>query len=376
MENDIDQIPQEGIIAGTPEVDKATEEIASEATPTDTETTETPGETPKETEATVETTEETAEGETTPAEGSEHVVVDLEPTKSEETSTGKTSGLDLSEIAGGKYKTAEELNSYLEGLENKDTTPTEEREGPFYNELSEAFNNYVSRGGDPAQFMQLQGTDVNNLGDLEAMKLDLMWNKGFSEQDAKAHLDYKYKQDAEKHDEDEVKAGKFELQSDAAAARDGLKSFQHENKIPERENHREAFQQEQMERMNPWFPHIDKAIESVTNNGILIPIGSSNKGLKYKAEVTDEIRTRFEDAIFNYGDGPPSTEEAKEVLVALCEAHYRPDINKVLVDKVRSNSDKDWFEKTHNPSAKETGDPVEGVPEAGKSIEDQVGGFF
>lgn len=364
------------------EVGELVEEAQAEATQEDNEqqdeTSEQPvASTETEESATEETTEETTDGEAT--QGDIFDVVDLaqdDANTEVETSSQETSNT-YEEILDGSFKDSGEVNEYVSGLEREIAELKEGRaeEGTFVNDLTKSFNDYIAGGGTPELFMKVQGTNVKELDPQSAMELNLMWNNDLSAKDAKAYIQSKYKLDPEKYDEDEVRMGNMAMQIDSKEAVKQLESYQHENALPEKSTQDAEIEQKNMDRMNEWFAPIDDAAKNVRENGIVIPIGKGGKGLNFKPDISQDMMESFENLIYQSGSDNPTVEEAQEQLEALIHLANKDTIYQAIAENSRSMTDEQWFNKVHNPSAKDKGDAPSHAPQEGQSVEDQIANF-
>ncbi len=159
---------------------QATEEVqTSEVTETTAQTQETSSETQEEGEKQETETDETKEQETVASEGSRIIDVIPEETNKEEESSTENSELDnaslnFGEILEGEFESEEDLGEYITSLHSKVEELEKVQQPEFANEAVQKLNEYVSNGGTVADFMRVQGANVDEMSPVEKLSTALV----------------------------------------------------------------------------------------------------------------------------------------------------------------------------------------------------------
>jgi len=288
------------------------------------------------------------------------------------------------EILSGEFEDEEDLQSYVEDLESDREELEKLRESgqkpKFANDLVEKLNDYVENGGKAENFMRVQGVNVDNMNAVDRLTTEIMWNNpDFSKEDAIRYLERKFPDSLD--DEGELDPNDPVLRADGNKAATEIKKIQAEDITPERkgdgktqeewekeyldnnQKETEIHEEEEEERMLEWFPNVDKAIEKVQDEGILIPIGETGKGFRFKVEADDDylgqIKDRVENSLKDIGlsvkDNPKMADSLLKSSIILDKL---PEIVKSFGTKVENFKDEEWFQKMNNPSAIKRGDVV------------------
>lgn len=292
----------------------------------------------------------------------------------EESKEEQITQVKFSEILGGEFDSEEDLTGYIETLQTT-ITELESKKPTFANEFVEKLNEYVLNGGKASDFVKVQGIDVAKMNPFEILTTELLWtNPGLSEAKAKEYLMKKY-QDAVDQDGN-INMDDATISVHSVQAAKSLKEIQAKDNqlevkgISEAEwkskqkaemlSTQEEIIKQNTSRMTEWFEPIDKAVDDIVKNGIVMPINET-KGFKF-AYTKDEAYTkslvsRVDKALYDAGTSVKENPAyAKQMVEMLFKMDNFDDMAKAYGNKMANSKNKEWFEKTTNPSALKRGD--------------------
>jgi hypothetical protein len=361
--------------------DESTEESTGvEASEESTEQTE--GETPE----AGETTEDESTEESTEEESSDSDIVDLNnddtqaSTEEESSESTEPTGTNFGEILGGQFEDEEDLTNHLieqdqriEELEKAQKTPE------FANDYVKRMNEHVLAGGSAQQFAKVQGIDVDNMGTVDLLATELMWNNPeLSRKDAEAYLERKF---PDSLDEDgNLDPNDVTLKVDATKAAKAIKEIQAEDTlIPQggmteeewnekqeaklQEDHK-AYEEETAKRMEAWMQPVEDEMANLEKNGVVIPL-TDDKGFKfafdgdeaYKNQLIERVDRTLMDMGTSYKENPKA---AKQLMEMFFKNDRFNEIVKAASIKGANSANEEWFKKVHNPSVLQKGDQPTG----------------
>lgn len=372
------------------------EEQGFETSPEESTSAETPTNEEGQTSSETQDAESGAEGSVVDGEGGENptqeagesetrssfIDMNSEEEQSSEEVTSESSNeaqFDVSEMFGQDFETIDDvvaykadLESYIDELEGK--TPE------FANEFVQKMNEYVLNGGDPAYFAKVNSVNIEDLSPMDALKLDLQWQHNISDAEAQAFINKKYANDDYDEDDGEINPSAVQLKIDATNAKKNLKERQADNTLVEQqpsglsEEEWSAKQQESFDEQKAaddfrmwderegWAPEVDKAMDSLKNNGLMIDLGNG-KAFSYTYGKDDtyseSLITKVDQALYDSGTSRSDNPElAKSIAENIFFLENRAEILKSFGDEIRSMKDEEYHRAMNNPSSVKRGDPI------------------
>jgi len=313
----------------------------------------------------VETTEQTAQTETvaaSEADNSSEPTTETavqesteQPVVNEPAPAVDTFAQTLAEKTGGKFNSWDEIEQALQPAQ-----PTE------MDERLMQLNEYLGKGGSFEDFVVSQTTDYNELTDIELVAEQMLLdNPDLSEEDVNFLLENKYKLDADKYEETDVRLAQIQLKQDANAAMQKLSEFQQQYSLPinqeqvDYQKELEARQQEQQQvaaaQREKWLQDVDKSIPNFQN--MSFKIGDE----EVSHTVTDEQRSNIKNlnsdlnSFFNkyvQKDGTTNFQLLNEDRYKL---EYFDDILRTAVTQAKSKGTEAIVDKIKNPSTTVSG---------------------
>lgn len=272
----------------------------------------------------------------------------------------------------------EELESYKEG---------EGKEPEFANDFVKSLNDHVKNGGDPVKFAQIQSMDVDNMDPKDAIKRNMEWNNpDLTEEEIEAKINYEYGVSEDEDDENTKAYKSANLKEQGRSAKEQLKKLQTDASVPESAQHNKGqdpqelfdqqvqeFQEKDQQRVQAWE---QKEQELVSNfDGIELPIDKNGNTFKFTADKDSlsAAQETFEEMVKN--DPSLTVEEqgdqAQEMMKKIFVAQNFDSISQAIAEKVRSEKDREHFEKTNHPgNPNDQQKPTEG--QQGPSVMDII----
>jgi hypothetical protein len=308
----------------------------------------------------VETTEQTAQTETvaaSEADNSSEPTTETavqesteQPVVNEPAPAVDTFAQTLAEKTGGKYNSWDEIEQALQPAQ-----PTE------MDEKLMQLNDYLNKGGSFEDFVVSQTTDYNELNEIELVAEQMLLdNPDLSEEDVSFLLENKYKLDADKYEETDVRLAKIQLKQDANAAKQKLSDFQKKYSLPvnqeqvDYKKELEARQQQQQEaaavQREKWLGDVDKTIPSFQK--MSFKIGDE----EVSHTVTDEQRGNIKNlnsdlnTFFNKYVEKDGTTNFQLLHEDRYKLEYFDDILRSAVTQARSKGTEAIVDKIKNPS--------------------------
>lgn len=384
---------------GQVEVQESTEQQAPEETQTTeaTEATEETQESSSETQEQGETetteAEETTEETTEASEGSK--IIDLiseeESTEEQETtdsSENQEQSTNFSEMLNGEFKNEEDLGNYLESQNALIEELRQANEPEFANETVQKLNEYVMNGGTAADFMKVQGVNVDTMSPVDTLVTELKWNNpNLTESQAREHIQDKYGLDDGDDGSSNTSAviasneagSKIRsLQADDSPVQSAGMSEEEWNekfsKSQEAEN--EALMQQDDARMSDWQTPINNTINNLKEKGIVVNIGNG-KGFQYDFNADEtyvkSLVDQAEQALFMSGT---TVKDSPELAKQMIEMQFKNDnfdeIIKAYGHQVANSKNEEWFKQTHNPSVVSRGNAAPKETNALPSAEEEM----
>jgi len=182
----------------------------------------------------------------------------------------------LAEKTEGKYKTYDDI---------KDALSSKESSSDFANEQMEKLNDYVSKGGDIAEYLRTQTADYDEMDELNIVKSHMKFkNQDLEGNDIDLLFDSEYKLDEDKYTEDEIRLSKIKLKRDAKAFKRELKTNQTKSSTPSSYRQQEADKAKLEENARLWNDKIDKSLNDFKS----ISFDINDKGEKFDFSLSEE----------------------------------------------------------------------------------------
>lgn len=324
------------------------------------------------------------EGET--PEGHQQEPTSEEPNAEERVSADEEYNRLIGEMSNGLYNSvddlrnnevfqkAQEYDDVVEELQSlrDQLNEVESREPEFVNDFIKNLNEYVKSGGNPEEYVKIQGVNVEEMDPIDVLKTQMKWdNPDLSDEDVSLLLNEKYKLDEDSFTEEEMRLGKVQMKIDSKQAREKLREHQHDMSVPSSGQSEEEIQEANDLRMAEW----DDAIVDLTEEfeSISIPV---NNDLTLNYKVSPEEKEALENEVYEIieltgmnMDGKESIQAAKEIMRNRYIINHFNDIAKALGEKARSMTDEEWHKQAHNPSAIPKSDTPD-EPEKPKTVGD------
>lgn len=164
----------------------------------------------------------------------------------------QTAEFDWNGKFDGKFKSFDELESYVKDIETKAS------KDPFANDLVRNLNKAISEGIDPELYLELSSMDINSLSERDALVLEMQWKKGLSLEDAEFLVDRTYKLGDGDYEPDtndpDVREAQIRLKLDAQEAKNFLGSYKTEALTS-------PFEKRQREVSEAWNPVIPQVLD-------------------------------------------------------------------------------------------------------------------
>lgn len=313
-------------------------------------------------------------------------------------SSTKESTFNVSEMFGSEFSSVDEVIeqlNYAYDLQAK-VTELESKKPTYANEFVEKLDEYVRNGGDPVYFTKIQSANIDSLSPIEALKLDLQWKHGITDQEAQTYIEDTYK--LNEYEEGDINPKEVQLKIDSTAARKNLKDRQADNTLVDTKSKglseeewnakqqvvvQEAKKNDDIrmwDESKGWAPIIDKTIEDIKANGVILDLGNG-KGFQYAYDKDDKYTEEFigkvDQALYDSGlsraDNPKLAKDIAENLFFL---ENKISIMNAYAEQIRSNSDEANFVKSNNPSALNRGNVRTSESAPAKSTEEQMSGIW
>jgi len=358
---------------------QATEEVqTSEVTETTAQTQETSSETQEEGEKQETETDETKEQETVASEGSRIIDVIPEETNKEEENSTENSELDnaslnFGEILEGAFESEEDLGEYITFLQSKVEELEKVQQPEFANEAVQKLNEHVNNGGTVADFMRVQGANVDEMSPVEKLSTALVMQYKITEAQAREHIQETYDladdEDGSNNTKviiDSKKAGEAikALQADDTPGKvSGLSEEEWNAKTTESQRQeQEAFNAEETVRMDAWESNVEKTVQAFKEKGLRIDIGGG-KVFQYDfGNDAKEVESLVSQALEGLYQTGASAEEAPGLAREMIEMKFKSDnfdkILKAYGNQIANSKNEEWFKETHNPSVIARGDKM------------------
>jgi len=314
--------------------------------------------------------------------------VDINPSnetnEDEELSQASETQFNMNEMFGDEYQSVDEVKQALDNYKALSAKVEElENQTPeFANEFVQKMNEFVMKGGDPVQFAKVQSVNVDNLSPIDALKMDLQWEHGITEEEALAYISQKYDIDDFDEESGAINPSAVQLKIDSKNAKENLKSRQADNTLvtpkgeqsvtrDEIEQYEQAQAQEReaadnmrmWDESKGWAIEVDKSLDNLKEKGIILDMGNG-KGYNYIYDkddsYTEELVSKVDQALYDSGmskeDNPAL---AKQLMEDIFWLENRADIMKAYGDEIKSMKTEEYHKMYNNPSAISKGDPVD-----------------
>jgi hypothetical protein len=256
---------------------------------------------------------------------------------------------DLSGKFNGRFKSIDELESYLTEVETK------ANKDPFANDLVRDLNKAIEQGVDPDLYLAVSQLDVEELSEKEALVLEMQWKKGLSQEDAEFLVERNYKLDSDLDELDmsdpDVREAQIRLKLDAQEAKDFLGQYKKDALVPPAEKL-------QAELTQAWTPVIPQVMDKwktfqVTSKSGTYNIPASDAAIQSAQSLLTEV--------INSGmlDAMPDKDG-----LAIANAIVEKEIIKIdlqhAIDYVAETLKSKQMEEKHNPRKPQgqTGSPM------------------
>ena len=312
--------------------------------------------------------------------------------ENEEVST-QTTGNHYGEMLDGEFENEEDLSNHLFAQDER----IEELEGrtpEFANDYVKQLNDHVLAGGSAADFVKVQGVNVEDMNTVETLVTELMWNnKGLSKDKALSYLEDKFPNSLD--DDGNLDPENASLIIDANKAAKVIKEIQAEDKLvpqtgmseeewnskseSQKEERTTQAQEADNARMEEWMQPVEDELGSLKANGLVLSIGEG-EGLKYPVKMddsyADELIGKVDQALMRSGTSiKDSPKAAKELVELFYIQDNLPKILKAAVLEGSNSVNKEWLKKVNNPSVISRGDEVPTSANTAKSPEEQFRNF-
>ena len=250
----------------------------------------------------------------------------------------QTPSFDLSGKFNGRFKSFDELESYVSQIElqsNKD---------PFASDLVRDLNKAISEGVDPELYMAVSRLDVDSLNEKEALILQMQWKKGLSYDDAEFLVDRTYKLDSDLEDLDmsdpEVREAQIRLKLDSQEAKDFLAQYRQDAMTSPLEKQKEQLTQ-------AWTPVIPQVVDkwksfTVNSKSGTYSIPTSDGAINAARELLTEVISN------GLLDNMPD-QEGLEIANAIVEKEIMKHDFQHAIDYVADMLKNKQLEEKHNP---------------------------
>jgi len=276
---------------------------------------------------------------------------DTPPTPTSEALAMDTPSFDISAKFGGKFKSVDELESYLTEVEQKAS------KDPFANDLVRNLNKAIAEGIDPDVYMYATSLDIDQMSDKEALILRLQFqNKELSREDAEfiVSRDYRLSDDEGEPDmsDPDVREAQIRLKIEAPKAKDFLNDYKAQSL-------ESPVERRMAELTEAWTPEIPKVVDemktfTVNSKAGTFSIPASEEAIKSAQSLLTEV--------INSGllDTMPD-KEGREVAKAIVEKEILKHDFQRMVDHIAEKLEQNMLMKQHNVRQP---NPNTGIPQA------------
>jgi hypothetical protein len=174
---------------------------------------------------------------------------------------------DLGEKFGGRFKSLDEVETYLMDVESKAA------KDPFANDLVRNLNKAIADGIDPELYMNVSRMDVNEMSEKEALILEAQMKNGLSPEDAEFFIERAYKLPEEINEynanDPDVREAQIKMRIDAQKAKEYLENYKQDALSSPKEKW-------QAQMTAAWEPVIPKVVENFKNFTVSTKAGDFN----------------------------------------------------------------------------------------------------
>ena len=160
---------------------------------------------------------------------------------------------DLGEKFGGRFKSIDEVETYLMDVESKAS------KDPFANDLVRNLNKAIADGIDPELYMNVSRMDVNEMSEKEALILEAQMKNGLSAEDAEFFVERAYKLPEEINEynanDPDVREAQIKMRIDSQKAKEYLENYKSEALTSPKEKW-------QSQLTEAWEPMIPKVVDN------------------------------------------------------------------------------------------------------------------
>jgi len=165
----------------------------------------------------------------------------------------QTPTFDLGEKFGGRFKSLDEVETYLMDVESKAS------KDPFANDLVRNLNKAIADGIDPELYMNISRMDVDQMSEREALVLEAQMKNGLSQEDAEFFVDRTYKMPDEINEynanDPDVREAQIKMRIDSQKAKDYLDDYKSDALTSPKEKWQSQLTQ-------AWEPMIPKVVDN------------------------------------------------------------------------------------------------------------------
>ena len=285
----------------------------------------------------------------------------------------------LPEISGGKWKSKDEVQTFLSEHEtlNKKYSELESAQKEYIKPASDfvkKLNEIAANGGDTNLFIQTNGIDIDKLSDAQAVALKLQWDKKYNPEDATYKVNRQYllnKKEATneigevvpftEEEKDEIRFQQIELRNDAQSARDYLKGVQVKAaEVPD-------IGKEDRERVSQWTPNVPKVLHEAGKLTAKLNIGTKESPEELDFDFTldteqqkvmaEMLNTTIKSAKqFSYDS--ESHEYAKKMVEKWAWGEFRNEIVNAISQKIDSHKEEKYRKLTGATTKEKVDTPI------------------
>jgi hypothetical protein len=174
---------------------------------------------------------------------------------------------DLGEKFGGRFKSIDEVETYLMDVESKAS------KDPFANDLVRNLNKAIADGIDPELYMNVSRMDVSQMSEKEALILEAQMKNGLSPEDAEFFIERAYKLPEEINEynanDPDVREAQIKMRIDAQKAKEYLDNYKQDALTSPKEKW-------QAQMTAAWEPMIPKVVDNFKNFTVNTKSGDFN----------------------------------------------------------------------------------------------------
>lgn len=272
----------------------------------------------------------------------------------------------LTEISGGKAKSKEELSDFFNRYTERETelgnikSSLEKDYIKSSNDFIKKLNDAYEKGIDPEDFIKFSKIELDKITEIDAMKLKLQFEHGYTAEEANELVAHKYKmgEDYDETDRD-VKIARMQLKPDGKDAKKFLEQFKSEKLT----SPIEKYQQQEQSRIESLMPIADEITGNT--NDVKMPVTFKNmdkdETLEIDYQLSPEEKKQVKEGLMFYLNSVKDVtsvnkNEIKEVHKAIVESKVAGKMLNIVANKVAATLNEQWVKKTHNPSAVITGE--------------------